>query len=323
MKSIVSIIIIDQVNDGGRALDIGEFDLNLLKALRALLAERHVTRAAEVLGRSQPAVSNALQRLRTALGDELLVRGPSGLVLTPRAEALQGPLRETMALVESAVLGAARFDPMVADGVLRIGMPDRLTLAVVPSLVARLRRLAPRTSLHVITADRRHALDLLNDDRIDLAMGWSDEMPAHLASERLLEEEPFCVMRRGHPLTKPRARFDIGAVLSYPHVVVSATGGRTQIFDDLLEKRGLGRRALVTLTNFTAVPPLLKGSDMIGVFTGLASEVFVRSFGLARRPVPLDVGRIVTNMVWRACDDRDEKHVWLRRQVREVCRRFG
>ena len=304
-------------------MDIGEFDFNLLKALHVLLAERHVTRAAELLGRSQPAVSNALQRLRTALGDELLVRGPSGLVLTPRAEGLQAPLREMMALVGNGVLGTTRFAPSVATDVLRIGMPDRLTLAIVPSLVARLRRHAPHMSLHVLTADRGHALALLNDDRIDLAIGWIDVMPAHLRAETLLEERPFCVMRRGHPLMKARTRFDMDAVLSFPHVVVSATGGRTQIFDSLLQKHGLARRALVTLTNFTAVPPLLKRSDMIGVFTELASDVFVTSFGLAKRAVPLDVGRIATDMVWRARDDRDEKLTWLRQQVRAVCRRFG
>jgi DNA-binding transcriptional LysR family regulator len=304
-------------------LDIGDLDFNLLKTLHVLLAEHHVTRAAEVLGRSQPAVSNALHRLRSVLGDELLVRGPNGLTLTPRAEAIQGPLREVMALVEGSVFGGSTFDPAMATDVFRISTPDRLTLAVVPSLFARLQRLAPRVSLHVITADRNHALDLLNEDRTDLAIGWLDEMPRHLNAEFLLEESPFCVMRRSHPLLKSRARFDMDGVLSFPHLVVSATGGRTQIFDDLLARHGLRRNALVTLTNFTAVPYLLERSDMIGVFTQLASEVFAKSFGLAKLPVPLDVGKIVTNMVWHARNDRDKKHAWLRKQIKTVYERFG
>src|SRR5690348_17733742 len=97
-------------------MNLSSLDFNLLKVLDALIAERNVTRAGRRLGRSQPAVSNALQRLRTALGDDLLVRGPNGLVLTPRAEALRAPLRDAIALVESCIAGEASFDPERATG---------------------------------------------------------------------------------------------------------------------------------------------------------------------------------------------------------------
>jgi DNA-binding transcriptional LysR family regulator len=104
--------------------------------------------------------------------------------------------------------------------------------------------------------------------------------------------------------------------------VVSATGGRRAIFDDLLSRYSLKRHALVSVSNFTAVPHLLARSDMIGVFSKLASDVFEKSFGLVTRRIPLDIGKIATNMVWHARSERDRKHAWLRQQIRAVYKDF-
>ena len=299
-------------------MNLSNVDFNLLKVLDALIAERNVTRAGKRLGRSQPAVSNALHRLRALLGDDLLVRGANGFMLTPRAEAVREPLREAIALVEGCLAGEAQFDPARATGVFRLSTPDRLSLAVVPPLYTRLQELAPNMALQVLTADRKQALDLLDDDRSDIALGWFDEKPSHLNVELLAEDRLFCVCRRDHPLLKRRAKFDIESVLSYPHLVVSATGQRSAIFDELLLRHGLRRHAAVAVTNFTVVPHLLLRSDMIGVFTTLASDVFEKSFKLAKRPVPLAVGKISTNMVWKARNDKDQKHAWLRKQIKAV-----
>jgi DNA-binding transcriptional LysR family regulator len=295
-----------------------EFDLNLLKVLDALIAERNVTKAGQQLSRSQPAVSNSLHRLRDMLDDEILVRGPNGMTLTPRAEALRGPLREVMTLIDERIFQEASFEPSRATGVFRLAMPDRLTLAVIPPLLKRLAKMAPEVDLHLMTADRRHAVDLLEQDQIDAALGWFDDKPKHVSAEFLTDEDLFCVFRPNHPLTKSKAKFSIDAVLSYPHLVVNASGGRSAIFDELLERYNLRRRAQVSVSNYTAVPHLLKHSDMIGVFTALASVVFEQSFGLARRQVPLAVGKIATSMIWHARSDRDGKQAWLRKQIREA-----
>ncbi len=301
-------------------MNLKNLDFNLLKVLDALITERNVTRAGARLGRSQPAVSNALHRLRVLLADDLLVRGANGMVLTPRADAIRQPLREAISLVESSLFEEVSFDPAIATGVYRLSMPDRLTLAVVPPLLDQLRRLAPHMALQVLTADRQQALDLLDEDKIDLALGWLDEKPSHLTAEFLLDEDLYCVFRGGHPILK--SKFNVKAVLSFPHLVVSATGRRIAIFDDLLSRHNLRRHALVAVSNFTAVPHMLARSDMIGVFTKLASEVFEKSFGLVKRRVPLDVGKIETNMVWHARSNNDKKHGWLREQIKAVYRGF-
>lgn len=304
-------------------MNLNNLDLNLLKVLDALISERNVTRAGTRLGRSQPAVSHALDRLRRLLGDELLVRGPTGLVLTSRAEALRGRVQETLQLMETCFGDAPAFDPATATGVLRLSTPDRLSLALMPPLLARLQQRAPGMALQVMTADRQQALDLLDTDRVDLSLGWLDGKPGHLQTEFLMNESLFCVFRRDHPIARRRGRFDIKTVLSYPHLVVSATGTGRAIFDDLLARRGLRREALVAVTNFTVVPQLLHNSEMIGVFTSLAADVFRRSFGLTTRPVPIDVGKISTNMVWQARHHADKKHHWLREQIKAVYADLG
>ncbi len=303
-------------------MELSELDLNLLRVLDLLLAERSVTRAAMRLGRTQPAVSNALHRLRVLLNDDLLVRGGKGLELTPRAQALRQPIRTALASIEAALAATAPFDPAKDDSLIRISTPDRLSLAVVPPLFNRLQRLAPHMALQVRTADRHQALSLVDDDTTDLAIGWFNETPNHMTAEFLMEESLYCVFRPGHPLASSTARLTIEGVLGFPHVVVSATGGRTAIFDDLLAEKGLKRNALVIVENFTAVPHLLARSDMIGVFGKLASDVFATSFGLKTHLVPGGIANIATKMAWHARNDRDERQTWLREQVRDVYRGF-
>lgn len=302
-------------------MSFNDIDLKLLKVLHVLLAERSVTRASDVLGRSQPAVSNALRRLRESLDDPLLVRGPNGLTLTPRAQTIQRPLREAMALLEGAIMEGSAFDPAGATGVFRVSAPDRLSLPLLPALLDRLQRLAPRMRLHLVTADRAGALDLLDDDVTDVALGSFTKPAHHFKTETMLKEGFLCVCRKGHPVQKARARLDMATVLSYQHVAVSAAG-LNSFFDELLESHKLSRDILVRVTSFSTVPHLLERSDMIGIFARLTSNALAASFGLATRPIPLDVGTITTALAWHVRNDRDKKHEWLRRQIKAVCREF-
>ncbi|MFA6267007.1 MAG: LysR family transcriptional regulator [Pseudolabrys sp.] len=292
------------------------FDLNLLRVLEALIDERSVTRAAKRLGRSQPAVSNSLSRLRKLLGDDLLVLTGKGMILTPRAEALQSSVRDVLVLAEKSLFHRDAFDPTVARGIYRISMPDRLTLAILPPLLKRIRDAAPAIDVHLVTAARAEAIRLLDDEETDLGLGWFDDIPRRCRSDLLRDEQIYCVFRSGHPIT--RSKFTIDTVLAYPHLVVTGRGRTSAIFDDLLQRHGKKRRAQTIVSSFSSVPQLLASSDMIGVFTQLAADAFASSYKLSKRPVPLDVGTISTYMVWHARNDRDARHDWLRKQVRAV-----
>ena len=299
--------------------DLKNLNMNLLKVLDALIKEKNVTRAGERLGRTQPAISNALNRLRTLLDDELLVRGSGGLTLTPRAEALRDPLNDIMQLAEICLSEGIQFDPMEATGILRIGLPDRLSLSVLPLLVKKLSDTAPGLGLHVKTADRDQTLSLFENEEIDLALGWPENLPPHLKSEWLFDEELVCVCRRGHPVLSRTRPFDTKALVSFPHVVVSATGGQRAVFDNLLADRGLERKGKVFVPGFSAVPELLRSSNMLAVFTRGLARIFGKTHGLEHTELPLDLGPLGHFMVWPARYDSDPRHVWYREQIRSVC----
>lgn len=300
-------------------MNLASLDLNLLKILAVLVEERSVTNAAARLGRTQPAVSNALNRLRALLGDELLVRGGAAMALTPRAERLRKPLRDILQAAESCLAEPAGFDPSVTSGIFRLGLPDRLGLPLLPGLIARLSAAAPHMDFHVMTADRDYALTLLEDERIDLALGWPEKMPPQFRAEFLFEDELVCICRRGHPLGSGGLPDTIESLLQFPHLVVSATGGRLSIFDSVLARFDLKRHALVSVTNFSTVPSLLLASDMVGVFTRRVCDVFRKTYDLDIRPLPIKGTALGHSMVWHVRNNDDPRHLWFRDMIKAVC----
>lgn len=301
-------------------MNLAGLDFNLLKILAVLVEERSVTAAAQRLGRTQPAVSNALHRLRGLLADELLVRDGAAMALTPRAEALRKPLREILQLAESCLAEPAGFDPSTTSGTFRFGLPDRLGLPLLPQLITRLSAAAPHMDFHIMTADRDYALGLLEDERIDLALGWPEKIPPQFRSELLFEDELVYICRSGHPILDGGAPDSLEGLLMFPHLVVSATGGRLSVFDAVLTRFDLKRNTLVSVTNFSTVPSLLLASDMIGVFTRRVCDVFQKTYQLEVRPLPMKGSVFSHSMVWHVRNHDDPRHLWFRHQVAELCR---
>src|SRR6201991_2114022 len=153
-------------------INLNRIDLNLLVHLEALLSERNVTRAAARVGIGQPAMSHNLARLRELFGDELLTRGPDGLRLTPRAMTLLEPVRTMLAQVESLVSRDQAFDPATAVRTFRFGLSDSMEVLIMPSLLARLREVAPGIQLRLTNFDASRLLDELDADEMDLAIGY-------------------------------------------------------------------------------------------------------------------------------------------------------
>ncbi len=296
-------------------------DLNLLKVLHALVEERNVTRAGERIGRSQPAMSNALNRLRAMFDDPLLVRGAGGLQLTPRAESLKDPVAAILENIEDCLITNVDFDPITAHGLYRIAAPDYISLPVMPKLVALLARLAPDMDLHVITEDRELALDALNGNRTDIALGNFTKTKNSIRHQHLFHDDFVCLFRKGHPALK--GNFTIDALLSYPHLLVSASGERSGIFDDILERVDARRRIAVSVSHFLLAPYLLEESDMIGVFTQQVSATLRRTFKLVERKIPIELASFEASMAWHLRSDRDPAMNWLREQIKLLFAEYG
>lgn len=194
-------------------------DLNLLKALNALLEERSVTRSANRLFITQSAMSKALHRLRDLFQDPLLIRAGGGLVTTPLADTLVEPVREIAARIE-ACLAPATFEPATVKADIRIAAPEQFALVTMPSLLTRLRMKAPG-----ILLDSQHLaddyLDLLTAGALDFALTREHLLPAEFRATRILTSGPKCWCRKGHPLSR-KDGLTLNEILSYPLIVLQS-----------------------------------------------------------------------------------------------------
>lgn len=295
------------------------FDLNLLVVLHTLLEERNVTRTGERLGRTQSAISNSLKRLRDHFDDRLLVRTPEGFSPTPLATELAPQVAEILRGATACIAREQVFDPGTVQAQFVIGAPDRFSLPVFLPLLEHLRSAAPGISITLRATDRNYAIRMIEEEAVDVAIGWFDSLPAHLDQQFAFEDRFICLGRESHPLLTEAKRPGLEDILSYPHLVVSSSGGRRAVFDTILERHGLKRTIAATLTSFTIVPELLQQSNLVGVFTHRTAEYFARRYALTTAPVPLEVTPIANQLIWHRRFSNDPPHAWLRNQILRAC----
>lgn len=293
-------------------------DLNLLTSLDVLLDEKNVTRAARRLGKSQPAVSHNLRRLRELLGDPLLVRTPRGMQATPRAAELIPAVRATLEAAEAVLQAAPRFDPARAERSFVLAMVDQAAFQLLPPLVARLAAAAPQIALRL----RPPPGDLtaaLADGEIELAIGVFGDAPAGMKTEPLWEETFACVVRRGGPAT--RGPFDLERYLARPHLLVAPRGRPGSVVDDLLARDHLRRRIAVVVPHFLVAPAIVATSDLVWTAPAGLAHALAAGYPLAIRPPPLAIPSFSIAMRWHLRLDRDPGLAWLRAMLREVAPR--
>src|SRR5271166_1874796 len=215
------------------------FDLNLLVVFDAIMQAKTLTRAGQQLGMSQPAVSHALGRLRHLLKDDLFVRTPEGMLPTPRAERMAGPvhaaLRELQVTVESD-----EFDPLQASRSFTIAANNYGARAIVPGLVRRLAKLAPSVVLEVRPSGTLHVLDQLDSGGVELALSTLTDGGDRFKCVGLMEDEYVVIFANGHSLT-PEADLSIERFAALPHITITSSGDDTHFIDDVLADNGLTR----------------------------------------------------------------------------------
>jgi len=286
-------------------------DLNLLVILDALLAERHVTRAAERLHLSQPAVSHALARLRELLNDPLLERVGSTLVPTARALELAPPLAEVLTQVQ-ALLAPETFDAATVSRGFRLAMSDYGAALLLPGLVHDLRSTAPGIDLVVTQASRETMLEQLLAGDVDLALGVFPVVPAGLRSVTLFEERFACLLDRdslpaGAALTLP-------AYLARPHVAVEMRGGGALEIGQALTAMHEHRRVALSLPHWNVAPQLIAGTDLILTVAARGLRQIVHP-QLAVLPVPFALPAFSFVMVWHQRRDEEPGLQWLRERI--------
>ena len=288
-------------------------DLNLLKVFEALMTEGNVTRAASKLSLTQPAVSNALRRLRETFDDALFVRSGAGVNPTRRAIDLWEPLSQSLHAIRGT-LDLERFDALRSTASLSIAMSDYVSGIVVPRLASKLSKAAPSMLIHAIPNTLVDFDKVLADNKADFAISvYNEEVqrPAFLKSRALWSPDFVCVMRTGHPLARAD-RIPLKKFLAARHVDVSLVGKTTPTYDLFLHSRGLQRNLVATVNHYSAAYEVVRRSDLIAVLPWTERFEPPRLTGLRKMPVPLEAPPRIIELFWHQRHETSALHQWLK-----------
>jgi DNA-binding transcriptional LysR family regulator len=275
--------------------NLSSLDLNLLLVFDAVMQERSVTRAAQRIGASQPAVSSALKKLREHLGDELFLRSVDGMIPTARAVEMSRPIRRALIELKGA-LDPVDFRPEAADYRFTLALEDYSQAVLFPALAARLSREAPRMRVIGRSGGQAAALRMLDHGEADFAIGVFGSLPERMEVRDLFDETYVCVTRAGHPAEADRLTLE--AFASLPHLLVSLSGPPRGFVDDLLEARGLKRRISMVVDNFTAAPAIIAASDMVATLPRLIVTGSYLTRDLRLYDPPLEMPRATLQLIW-------------------------
>ncbi|HGQ7767862.1 TPA: LysR family transcriptional regulator [Pseudomonas aeruginosa] len=288
--------------------DIRNLDLNLLKALDALLDERSVTRAADRLALTQPAVSGMLNRLRESFDDPLFVRAQRGIVPTLRGEQLAGPVKQLLSDIEG-MLQPQAFDPASTNVTFRLAATDYALQAVVIPFLSALREQAPNIRVSVQPVETLQLPTQLERGEIDLALITPETTPHGLHSELLFEERYVCVMRANHPDAEA-GKISLDRFCTLDHVLVSPSGGSFRgVTDDALERIGRSRRVITSVTSFLVLPELLMVGDLIAV---VPCRLVLHDKRLKVFDPPIEIPGFGKSAAWHDRTHREASHRWIR-----------
>jgi DNA-binding transcriptional LysR family regulator len=293
----------------GDDMNLRGIDLNLLPVFEAVYVERSLTRAGEVLNVTQPAVSNALARLREAFGDPLFVRAGRGVTPSPKAQALIGPVREALTRLRSGLDPATAFDPKTSERTFNIASRDASSSAVIPRLANRLGEIAPgvRLNCHVV---ERHDIPLeLASGRLDFAFDLALLARPELDSAPLFSDRWVCVLRKDHP--KARRKLSLEAFLGLRHVVASSRRQGRTVVDEALSRIGERIRPAIRLPHYQPAFHAVMSSDLAMV----APLSLAKRYEVAVRDLPFEAAALDVLLFWRRDSAEEPAIKWLRGEV--------
>jgi DNA-binding transcriptional LysR family regulator len=304
-------------------MNFASFDLNLLRVFDALMRERSATRAGQTIGLSQPAVSNALARLRHTLKDELFVRRGNHMVPTPFAETLAGAVRDALAQIEQALAGDASFDPSSAERLFTLYGADFFSSLTMPPLFARIAACAPGVALRLLESATGEVERLLRDNAIDAALERRMEMPDWVSSRPVLLSSFVTVAARDHAQIggagiKPGDILPLELFCRLPHALRSVDGTMSGMVDDALAEIGMSRRVMLALPHFHSVAVAVARSDLIAALPRQMAEAVADHLDLAIHPLSVDIPAQELRLYWHRRHDRHPAHCWLREQIVDI-----
>ena len=297
-------------------MNVMDLDLNLLRVFDAIATEGSVTVAGERIGLTQPAMSNALARLRTLFADPLFVRTPRGMRPTPFAQQLAQPVREALRLIQGALLQHAGFEPGSSGNTFRFWMSDIGEMVFLPGLLERVKRDAPGVKIEVVRIPIKDVQMALEAGGIDLVVGFVPALTTGTRRQPLFREHYVCMLRADHPVigaTISRKQFREAA-----HVLVSYVGTGHQVIEETFIAEGLSERIAVRVPHFLVVPMILARTDLIVIVPSRVAAVFAQLGNFKVLKLPLPMPSFEVRLHWHQRFHLDPANQWLRRVMAEL-----
>ncbi len=313
-------------------MKLHQLDLNLLLAFDALMAQGSVTRAAETLFISQPAMSHALNRLRTFFGDPLLVRTPQGMLPDPPRQRLHRGVQQALRLLEQQLSDEEVFEPSQSKRRFVLCTTDYVECVLIPPLIQRLKRLAPGVTIEIrILRDTLPEAELASGE-IDLVLGFDEYMqvPGYLGKETWLTEPLAGLVRADLPMAAPALaesgddsalpaeRISLAQLIEMPHVFHSPLGTSEASLDRYLKTLGFSRTISVNSQSYMSAAAIVSQSDHLLVLPSMVAELLASHWPLKSLPLPEDVPDYHLNCVWHPVHAQQPALVWLKNLMKEL-----
>ncbi|WP_282338573.1 MULTISPECIES: LysR family transcriptional regulator [Pseudomonas] len=299
-------------------MNLSKVDLNLFIVFDAIYSEANLTRAGQIVGITQPAVSNALARLRETFNDPLFVRTAQGMVPTPMAQNIIGPVRNALQLLRVSVQESRIFNPQQANKTYRVSMTDLTEAVLLPPLFQRLRRLAPQVCIESMLSRRREMTKELAAGRLDFAVDAPLNTDPQVRHVKLLDDRYVCALRRGHPLAKEKISLD--DYLSLSHIHISSRRSGLGYVDLSLGKMGIQRRVVLRSQHYLMASTVLQQTDMAMT----VPERFAKRHDLHYVDLPVnDVPNVESHLYWHESTDQDPANRWMREQLIEIAQKVS
>lgn len=297
-------------------MDIKDLDLNLLVVFNQLLMDRSVSAAADKLGLSQPAVSNALRRLRNLLNDELFLRTTRGMEPTPYAQQLAEPIAYALSTIQTTLSQRTSFSPATSTRRFTLAVTDLGEIEFLPSLMDRLQEIAPGVTVSTVRNNAESLRDDMEAGNVDLAIGLIPQLKSNFFQQRLFMQRYVCLFRKGHALDK--RRLSRKEFYDADHVVVVSAGTGHAKMDEIIESAEEKRRVRLLVPHFVAVGHILASTDMIATVPERYAYRCAEPFGLRYVDHPVQLPQIGINLFWHARFHKEPGNQWLRQVIFEL-----
>jgi DNA-binding transcriptional LysR family regulator len=301
-------------------MNLRGIDLNLLVVFDAIYAEGSLSRAADRVGMSQPAMSNALARLRAALNDPLFVRRANGMEPTPRARQLVNPVRQALDVLQAGLEIGSSFDFRTAERTFSVATEDFGEIVIMPRLMNWLSNVAPSILVRIATERATAGIDETRRGKVDLALDYIPVDNAELAVQQLIAETRVCVARSDHP--RVAEGMTLENYLSLRHIVLNRQIPGGAVVSRELARRRLVRHIAMEVPHYLSMPVILLQTDFVATMPRRVAQVIAENYALKLVKLPLDVPDMPFYMSWNKAQTSDPAHRWFRESIRALCDRL-